>query len=192
MRTLFLLIAGLLFITAPAGAQQTPNAEVFGGYQYQSLNAGGQIATAHNILGANAGGNGCQGFGAGVAYHLNDYFAAVGDVGACKETGLVTGLSAHDVNFLFGPRVTFRSNGKVVLPFVQVLLGGQYATVSSGSSALGSATSFATIAGGGADLKLTDHIALRGQADYLYTKFVGKNQNSALIQLTLVYHWGTR
>ena len=39
---------------------------------------------------------------------------------------------------------------------------------------------------GGADFRLTGHIAFRGQGEYLYTRFVSRGQNNALIALGVV------
>ena len=141
MRNLFfgVALALLLFAAAPALAQETPKAEVFGGYQYQTLNVGAQIALSTNPSAPTAGGNAGEGFGAGVPYNLSDHFGAAGDIGGCWETGLVTGLPAHDVNFLLGPRVRSHSNGKVT-PFAQCLFDGQHAKVNSATNLLDSKT----------------------------------------------------
>jgi opacity protein-like surface antigen len=47
--------------------------------------------------------------------------------------------------------------------------------------------------GGGADYKLTEHVALRLiQVEYLYTHFIGTRQNNARIESGIVYRWGGR
>jgi hypothetical protein len=110
-----------------AAAQEGPRAELFGGYEYLHLNPGG---------------TGCHGFGANLAYNLNNWLAAVGDLGVCKETG---GSTFHNVNYLFGPRFHHHSYGKVT-PFAQVLLGDQHAAGINLAF-----DSFAMTLGGGAD-----------------------------------------
>ncbi|SRR5712692_3444076 len=172
MRNLFILAALVLFLAAPAMAQETPAAELFGGYEYLHLNPGG---------------TGCHGFDGNIAYNLNNWFGAVGDFGVCKETGLPSGVSAHDVNYLFGPRVSYRAYGSLT-PFAQVLFGGQHV----GTNVLGSANSFAMTIGGGADYKFTEHVSFRGQVEYLYTHFGGMRQNNARIEAGIVYRWGGR
>lgn len=167
MRKLFILVGLILFVAAPALAQETPAAELFGGYEYLRLNPGGIN---------------CHGFGANVAYNLNDWLGGVGDIGVCNESG----TSFHDINYLFGPRLSYRSYGSLT-PFAQVLFGGQH--LAGGGLAT---DAFAMTVGGGADYKVTDHVAFRGQVEYLYTHFGGQGQNNARIEAGIVYRWGSR
>src|SRR5258705_11924180 len=108
MRNLLILGVLILVVAAPVRSQEYPKAEAFGGYQYLRLNPGG---------------TNCQGFGGSAAGNLNDWFGVVGDFGYCKVTGLPSGTSAHAINYLFGPRVTYRSAGSFT-PFAHVLFGG--------------------------------------------------------------------
>jgi opacity protein-like surface antigen len=179
MRKLFILVAVILATAGSAVAQDFPKAEIFGGYQYIRVNPGGGSA-AYN----------CQGGAGSVAGNLNHWFGVVGDFGACKVTGLPSGTSAHLVNYLFGPKLTYRSRGKLS-PFAQVLFGGE--RISGSASGLGSTSdsSFAMAFGGGADYEMTNHVAIRLiQAEYLYTKFGGTRQNNARISAGIVYRWG--
>jgi opacity protein-like surface antigen len=163
----------MLFATGSVLAQDYPKAEIFGGYQYLRLNPGG---------------TNCQGFGVSATGNVNHWLGVVGDFGYCKVTGLPSGTSAHEVNYLFGPRVTYRSYGSLT-PFAHVLFGGEHFGVSGG----GTANSFAMSLGGGADYKLTEHVALRLiQVEYLYTHFGGTRQNNARIEAGIVYRWGGR
>jgi opacity protein-like surface antigen len=170
-----LLILGVLIVVAaaPVRAQEYPKAEAFGGYQYIRLNPGG---------------TNCQGVGGSATGNVNNWLGVAGDLGYCKVTGLPSGTSAHAVNYLFGPRVTYRASGSLT-PFAHVLFGGQHFGGSGGSSA----NSFAMALGGGADYKLTEHVALRViQVEYLYTHFAGTRQNNARIESGIVYRWGGR
>jgi len=178
MRKLFILMGLILMAAGSAAAQDYPKAEIFGGYQYIRLNPGG-----------GAPGSNCQGGAGSVAGNLNHWFGVVGDFGACKVTGLASGDSAHLVNYLFGPKLTYRSRGRLS-PFAQVLFGGERI---GGSSAGVSASdsSFAMAFGGGADYEMTSHVAIRlFQGEYLYTKFGGTHQNNARISAGIVYRWG--
>jgi len=174
MRKLFILVAVILATAGSAVAQDFPKAEIFGGYQYIRFNPGGGST-----------GSNCQGGAGSVAGNLNHWFGVVGDFGACKVTGLPSGTSAHLVNYLFGPKLTYRSRGKLS-PFAQVLFGGE--RISGSASGL---SSFAMAFGGGADYEMTNHVAIRLiQAEYLYTKFGGTHQNNARISAGIVYRWG--
>ena len=166
MRNFFRFVLLAAFMVAPAVAQEGPRAELFGGYEYLRLNPGG---------------TGCHGFGANLGYNLNNWFGAVGDFGVCKETG---GSTFHNINYLFGPRFSYRSYGKLT-PFAQVLFGGQHAAGSNLAF-----DSFAMTLGGGAEYSYNQHISFRGQAEYLYTHFGGTRQNNARIEAGVVYRWG--
>lgn len=172
MRNLLILGLFMLVSAAPGKAQDYPKAEVFGGYQYVRLNPGGTS---------------CQGIGGSATGNINNWLGAVGDFGYCKVTGLPSGISAHAVNYLFGPRVTYRSYGSLT-PFAHVLFGGQHFGGTGGT-----ANSFAMALGGGADYKMTEHVALRLiQVEYLYTHFAGTRQNNARIETGIIYRWGGR
>jgi len=179
MRKLFILVAVILATAGSAVAQDFPKAEIFGGYQFIRLNPGG------GSTGAN-----CQGGAGSVAGNLNHWFGVVGDFGACKITGQPSGTSAHLVNYLFGPKLTYRSHGRVA-PFAQVLFGGEHIGLSASGLGSSSDSSLAMTFGGGADYELTNHVSLRViQAEYLYTKFGGTHQNNARISAGVVYRWG--
>ena len=179
MRKLFILVAVILATAGSAVAQDFPKAEIFGGYQFIRLNPGG------GSTGAN-----CQGGAGSVAGNLNHWFGVVGDFGACKITGQPSGTSAHLVNYLFGPKLTYRSHGRLA-PFAQVLFGGEHIGLSASGLGSSSDSSLAMTFGGGADYELTNHVSLRViQAEYLYTKFGGTHQNNARISAGVVYRWG--
>jgi opacity protein-like surface antigen len=175
MRKLLILMGLILFTAGSAVAQDYPKAEIFGGYQFIRLNPGG---------------SNCQGGAGSVAGNLNHWFGVVGDFGACKVTGLPSGTSAHLVNYLFGPKLTYRSHGRLT-PFAQVLFGGEHASGSASGIGSASDSSFAMAFGGGADFEMTNHVSLRLiQGEYLYTKFGGAHQNNARISAGVVYRWG--
>jgi opacity protein-like surface antigen len=168
MRNFVILMVLALFVTAPAMAQGTaPKTEFFVGYEYEHLNPGGR---------------GCHGLGLNFTYNVYDWLGGVGDFGYCKETGLPSGVTAHDFNYMFGPRVTYRNLAKLN-PFGQLLLGGQHLGTNGPSF-----NSFAMSLGGGLDYKYNDRFAIRLiQVEYLRTHFGGTGQNNARIEAGLVY-----
>ena len=149
MRKLFILFCLVLLAAGSAMAQEGPNFEVSGTYQYVRIYPGNSAPAAN-----------CQGFGGNAAANLNDWLGLVGDFGFCKITGLPSGISSHEINYLFGPRVSFRNYGRVT-PYAQFLLGGDHATASATGVPSTSASAFAFTLGGGADVRLTPRVSLR-------------------------------
>lgn len=114
MRKLLILCGFMLFVAGSALAQDQPRGEVGGNYTYIRINPGG-----------GASGQNCYGGGGSVAGNLNNYFGVVGEFSGCKWTGLPAGVSAHTFTYLFGPRLTYRSGGKLE-PFGEFLFGGAH------------------------------------------------------------------
>ena len=180
-----LLITGALLalgaaIPSSVKAQENKGFEVSGNYQFFRFNPG------YGSDGIN-----CQGgAGSGAAY-LNARFGVVGEFGGCKMTGLPSGTSAHQLSYLFGPRMYFPTSHGRVFPFVQALFGGDRITSSLTGFGSDSENAFAMAFGGGADITLSKHVSLRAaQFDYFYTHFGGESQNNFRIQTGVVYRFG--
>src|SRR5208282_6886560 len=99
-------------------------------------------------------------------------------------------------SYLAGPRDAW-ARGRRLAPYAQVLLGGAHASgsLAPGNSGLtGSANSFGMIAGGGLDIGLTRHIAVRAfEADYYLTRFdngVNDHQNNLRLGAGLMIRFG--
>src|SRR6202163_458674 len=123
-----LIVWGLLFISAAsANAQEGREFEVSGNYQYVRFNPGN-----------GASGINCQGGSGSVGAYLTTRVGVIGEFGACKVTGLPSGLTSHELSYLVGPRIYFPTRGRV-FPFVQALFGGEQ--FSAGATGLGSASS---------------------------------------------------
>lgn len=179
MRKLFIVLGFALLATTVAQAQETRGMEVSGQYQYVRIYPGQGAPSAS-----------CQGAGGTFAANMNNWLGLVGDLGFCKVTGLPSGTSSHDINYLFGPRFSYRNYGRLT-PYAQVLFGGARATASVTGFPSTSVNSYAMTFGGGADFKLTPHLSFRAiQFEYLYTHFSGAKQNNLRIQSGLVYHFG--
>jgi hypothetical protein len=115
-------------------------------------------------------------------YNFNQHLALVGDFGGYRAGGLSgSGFDNNLANFQFGPRVWFRKHQKVN-PYVQALFGGAWidehpdgpTAVPLRNAALalnGSDAAFAMLAGGGVDIRLARHVALKAvEADYFLTR----------------------
>ena len=181
-----------------------PKVELFLGYSY--LRAVPQLAAGNRLVWLNGG-------SANLAYNFNRYLGIVADVGALtnsevKFTGAYT--STVDVNntnvnvltYLFGPRLSYRKYNRIT-PFAQGLFGGAHANevaltpCTVNCTLLPSQNTLALTAGGGLDLKVHRHIAIRViQAEYLMTRFqdyttgTTSAQNDMRISAGIVFRFG--
>jgi hypothetical protein len=165
--------------------QEYPRFETFLGYNYVRFNPNVDLIP-------NFGANGGSGQ---FVYNFNRWIGFAADVGAVHK-GTLAGLNLDTtvMNFVAGPRFTFRKHGRFV-PFAQALFGGGYATTStevfvfpSGQAIIppgftgspftetsarvqASSTHFAMLAGLGLDIKINRHISFRPvEADYYLTR----------------------
>lgn len=181
MRKVFILFGLVLFAATCAKAQEGPNFEVSGDYQYLRMYPGGGAPS-----------QGCNGFSGNAGANVNNWLGVVGDFGYCSVSGMPAGSSAHNINFLFGPRFSFRNYGRLT-PYVQFLLGGDRVTASATGLGSASTNAFAFTIGGGTDVRLTPHVSFRAiQFEYMDTHFSGANQKNLRIETGLVYRFGGR
>ena len=155
---------------------ETPRVELFIGYSYVSAAPRNR---RNRLVTLNGGSE-------SLAYNLNSHLGLVGDFGAYESGRLTLGgafpTSVHAkgalYSYMFGPRLSLRSDR--VTTFGQILLGGVHASDVSISGCSGSAActalpsenSFAMTAGGGIDVTISRHFAVRVfQAEYLMTRF---------------------
>jgi outer membrane immunogenic protein len=134
----------------------------------------------YNYVHTNAppGGCGCFSMNGGdgwFSYNFTDSFAGVAQVSA-QHASDIGGTTADLTltSYLFGPRYSF-APAKHFVVFGQLLLGGVHASgalAPGGSGITGSSNAFAMAAGGGLDIVLTRHFAIRAaQVDYYFTHF---------------------
>ena len=144
-------------------AQDLPKAEIFGGYQFTSLDA--------QELGAGQDRVNLNGWNAAVTGYFNDNFGITADFsGAYGKPDFGGGVEVETRlhSYLFGPTVRF--GGERATPFVRALFGG----ISGRAEALGIETtdsSFGMALGGGFDVNASPNFAIRvAQFDYMYSK----------------------
>ncbi len=167
------VVMGILILTCSASAQQAPKVEVSAGYSFLRLGGtGGESQNGGNIS---------------IAGNVNRWFGVVGDFGAYHSAPF--GVSFNTFTFMFGPRVSLRA-GRVT-PFVQTLFGGAHLNASVNGFSAGT-TPFALSAGGGVDLRLSRHLALRPQVDYIALRSSGQTTNAGRASIGLVFRFGER
>ncbi len=168
----------------------TPKVELFLGYSY--LRAVPTLAVGNRLMWMNGG-------SASIAFNFNRHLGLVVDFGAYTNSQMrFTGAYTSTVNvnnanvaalsYLVGPRLSFRKYDRIT-PFVQALFGGVHANqvtltdCTSSCTLLPSQTAFALTAGGGLDLRVHHHLAIRIiQAEYLMTRFTSYTTGSAATQ----------
>jgi outer membrane immunogenic protein len=174
MRKVIFLAGLILMTTAASRAQDTPAAEVSASYSYLRFG----LSNGVNQNGASVS----------VAGNFNHWLGLAADVGGYhKSQG---GVTFNTYTYMGGPRFSYRKSGRVV-PFAQVLFGGARGSL-SGFGGSGTGNGFAYSAGGGVDLGLTRHLALRPQLDYIGMRFSGNNVNTARGSIGIVFRFGKR
>jgi Outer membrane protein beta-barrel domain len=164
MKRLILLGLGLIFAAIPLRAQSV---DASAGYSYFRL--GGSNGLNQN------------GVSGSIAYNPNRWLGVVGDLGAYHASP--GGVSLNTYTFMFGPRVTLRNPSKFN-PFAQALIGAAHLTAAGGST-----TDFAYSVGGGVDIGLLPHLALRPQLDYVGIRESGSTVNCTRVSVGLVVHF---
>jgi peptidoglycan-associated lipoprotein len=179
MRKFAILVSIILFLPSmlvaqiggarPAGSENETRATIFGGYSYLRNNGSGF--------------NGWEGQG---TFNFNRYLGVTADVSGSSLTpfgfsalGFSAGTYQRLTNYLFGPTVTTNLGRSSV--FAHALFGEAHSSLGAGvgipiiggiSTDISSANAFAMAFGGGIDIGLTRHLAIRAvQVDYLRTQF---------------------
>ncbi len=167
------LLAILFTLTATAAAQEppAPKIEIFGGYSlfYPNAVISGQLPDALFPLTSPLETN-PRGAGVGLTYDFNRWFGLTLDSTfqwGSGEIGIPMKIDDAELsNFSFGPKITFRT--RHFSPFVEVLLGDHRFM----PEAFHDINKLGFMAGGGLDLNLNRHIALRlFRADFVYSDY---------------------
>ena len=176
------LLAFLTFFGGVARAQEeNSKVDIFAGYSYLRFSPSTAGIGSFN----NNGGS------ASIAYNANHWLSGVADFGAYHNGNILnTGFDGTLSTYLFGPRVSYRHYSRIT-PFGQVLFGVAHVS-GSGSS---SDNAFAMSVGGGVDVGISRHFAVRPvQVDYLLTRFneVGngaQSQNNLRVSTGVVFRF---
>ena len=168
MRTSLLVLLVVALLSFPLMAQDSSRWEAFGGYQYLRLNNAFDSSTQVNGQGWDASLTGY------FIKHFGVTFGVTADIGGAYKT--IQGDTVRFYTYTGGPAVALSFKGRVKL-FVHVLAGGTRGTLSAtsgGATGSLSLSGLAGLAGGGVDVKIKRHIAVRViQADWLYYHFPG-------------------
>jgi len=196
MKKSLFVIGAVLLSALVASADDSGRYEAFAGYSFVRFNpnSGCSASSCGSFLPSfNSNGGDGQ-----FVYNTEKGIGVVLDVGAVtKGTLNQTAIDTTVLNFVAGPRYTYRHHDSRFQPFVQALFGGAYSTASTQLGILGgevvtphifppivvnsnlpitarlveSRTGFAMLAGGGLDIKINKHMTFRPiGADYYLTR----------------------
>ena len=215
MKTRLVLLSLILLVTA-AAAQDNPQWELFGGYQFTRLNtlsAQDQLNVATQLLALPAISIGSHvnmsGWNTSLQENRNRWLGGVLDFSGNYVTENVVLLkipgatdSLRDrirfYTFMAGPQFTLRKSGRLQ-PFTRVMFGGATVKVETTelingtpvSAALsGSETGFAMGGGGGVDFHLLHHVALRVAGDYIRPYIGGESEGQLRVSAGLAFRIG--
>jgi opacity protein-like surface antigen len=203
-----LLISAALALCAPAAvlAQDAPKVEVFGGYSYQITEEeigghGWEASIAGNFtdwFGVKADFSGHYGSD---SERLPPLGFPIISPGLPQVPALVVDTDVSEHRFLVGPQFTLRSDRFSV--FAHGLVGASRRNIDFATTlapdVLGpippfeqtfKRTDFAAAVGGGVDIKITDGLAYRVQADYAPTRDNGQTRDNARISTGIVFRFG--
>jgi len=179
------LLAFLTFFGGVAHAQEDRSkVDIFAGYSYLRFNPNTSGASSFNANGGSAS----------IAYNATNWLSGVADFGAYHNGNILnSGVDGTLSTYLFGPRVSYRHYSRVT-PFAQALFGVAHASASiAGANA--SDNAFAMSIGGGVDVGISRHFAVRPvQLDYLLTRFNegannAQNQNNLRVSTGVVFRF---
>jgi hypothetical protein len=170
-----LMLITLFAGTVIASAQEYPKAEIAMGYSLVRYSTTGVLEQFT-----------ANGASANLAYNFSKHVGFVADFGGYNNNN-IRGFDVDNTMFtyLFGPR--FNTHGERVNVFGQTLLGGAHISGSAGplffpgtvtTGAEESNNSMAFLIGGGFDVNVSKHVAIRpAELDYLLIRFNPGNQS---------------
>ena len=162
----FVLGLGYCFLAVTAAtAQGAPVVELGADYNYVRANAPPDGCGCFSMHGANGW----------FAYNVTHSFAVVAEVSSQRRVRHQRLGRRPDPHLLLVRATLQLARSGHFAPFGQVLLGGAHASgsfASNSSGFAGSSNAFALIAGGGLDIGMSRHFAIRAlEADYHRTQF---------------------
>lgn len=187
---LFTSVFASAMVVSAQETAPTPKVEAGLNYSYTRVNPGSGFGS-YNTNG---------GFG-DFEYNFNKTFGAVADLGG-SYAGTVDGIPYNNTTFeyLFGPRINLRYSR--FNPYVQALFGGARFSNGWNPGAFFPATgtsqnNFAMAFGGGLNVRMSDHLALRPfEVDYFATRLTPANvsylQNDLRYAAGVVFTFGSK
>jgi outer membrane protein with beta-barrel domain len=143
--------------------------EIAGGYQYNRDNL---LGSPFNTHGANVDVTRFFTRWIGVEAQLG-----VGFLGTTGQTTVPPHLGTKSLYIGGGPRLAYRNRSRYE-PWVHLTVGMEHFRFDQTAGILGSNTALAGDAGGGLDYYVRPHVSVRGEADFIGSRFFSTNQRS--------------
>ena len=175
----------LASLTGVASAQIPTKGNVFFGYSYD--NTAISTGDSGSLNGWDASLEGKFAPWVGLVVDIDGHYGSRNFTSFCPGAGcpVAVHFDAAEHNFLFGPRVSVQVER--FRPFGEFLIGGSHISRSNGIS--DSNTSFANAVGGGLDYRVAGPISIRGQLDWIETRFYGATQNGVRFSTGIALHF---
>jgi opacity protein-like surface antigen len=170
-----LMVLARMTLPSAAWAQIPTKGNAFFGYSYDRTSIVSDDTTNLN------------GWEATLEGKFLPWIGLVVDVDGHYGTQTLAGTSADVTthNVLLGPRVSVQV--KRFRPFAEFLVGVGHVSRTNGIS--DSDTSFANAVGGGLDYRLVGPLTIRGQLDWINTRFYGEGQNGVRFSTGIALHF---
>lgn len=218
MKIAAILLSLIFGAVSVAAAQDNPQWELFGGYQYTRLNTGNaqnELNLAAQTLGIpplTLGSNlNLSGWDSSLQENSNHWAGGVLDFSGNYVTRNLslfqlpgsTGTLRDRIRFytfMGGPQLTLRKSG-VLQPFARALFGGATLRVEitpmingapAAPTSTGSDTGFAMGGGGGVDFHLLHHVAVRVAGDYIRAYLGGDSAGHLRVSGGLDFRIGSK
>ncbi len=165
MRTLECFLSFLLLSGTLAWSQVQPMKE--------STLSTGDFYVGGAYTGSNPASNFSAGIGGGVDVRVYKWIQVEADISSFFATSGVANLTTT-IDYLVGPRISKPISRSRFSPFADFLVGGQ--TFHNGSTQhsyyYGNGNGLAFAGDGGVDIRLSNHLAFRGQAGFISSNYV--------------------
>jgi opacity protein-like surface antigen len=182
MQRVWALVLALVVVCSTAWAQPTKG-NVFFGYSYERMPVVSNDSI--NTNGWNASLEGKLVPFLGLVVDVDGHYGSGTFAVDCAPTCTFLGADVAEHNVLLGPRVSFEAHG--FRPFAEFLVGVGHISRSNGIS--DSDTSFANAVGGGLDYRVAGPVSIRGELDWVETRFYSDTQNGVRFSTGIALHF---
>lgn len=193
MKRLLLTLTAIGLLCVPGWAQshsgsEPDKVEIFGGYSYLNSDFNFPEFAGDHLNGWEASVTGKINRWVGITADISGHYGSSVPVGPAP--GTFTSETPYMYSVLFGPQVSWVNRSRFT-PYAHVLVGFEKAkvgVVTPGFFGTASDTAFGLALGGGVDVGLTRHLAIRAaQVDWLRTTLFDQTQNAPRVSTGVVF-----